>query len=109
MILQRAASCLPFDRSFGQQLQEVYGQGRTPPKAATPSNESIFVWQTASCSLAYPGWEGQQVKLIEDGREADHARLDEKSLSNGRTIKKENKSCQQKKTRLSLVGISRSS
>lgn len=47
VILQLAASDLLFDRWFRQHLQEVHGLDVTQPKAGAPSNEMIFVWQTA--------------------------------------------------------------
>ena len=47
VILQLAASDLPFDRWFRQQLQEVHGLDVTQPKVVAPSTEVIFDWQTS--------------------------------------------------------------
>lgn len=44
---QLAASDLPFDRWFRQQLQEVHGLDVTQPKVVAPSTEVIFDWQTS--------------------------------------------------------------
>jgi hypothetical protein len=46
VISQVAASDLPFDRWYRQQLQEFHGLDLMQSKAAPP-NELIFVWQTS--------------------------------------------------------------
>jgi hypothetical protein len=43
---QLAASDLPFDRWFRQQLKEFHGLDVTHPKVVAPSTEVIFDWQT---------------------------------------------------------------
>lgn len=43
---QLAASDLPFDRWFRQQLMEFHGFDVTHPKVVAPSTEVIFDWQS---------------------------------------------------------------
>lgn len=47
VILQLAASDLPFDRWFLQQLQAVHGLAVTQPQVVAPSTEVIFDWRTS--------------------------------------------------------------